>query len=169
MPRHSGQHGVSLVEIMVTLAILAILLMVAMPSYTAFIEKRRITSAAEVVLADVRWARSEAIKRNTRVRIAFTVGTAGNWSYSVLADTDNDNDFSDEASIKTVNGTEFPTVELDEANFSGNAVTTFDPIRGTAGAGSVFLSSSQHNARITVSVLGRSRICGLAGYEACPS
>lgn len=63
---HRGR-GFSLVEVMVSLAILAILAAIAMPSYTSYLNSLGIRGAAESLLAATQKARGEAIRSNNTV------------------------------------------------------------------------------------------------------
>ena len=64
------QHkGFTLIELVVTIAILAILLVIAIPSFKALIINNRITTQANEFVSDVTYARAEAVRRNTRVSI----------------------------------------------------------------------------------------------------
>src|SRR5690606_31146683 len=127
------------------------------------LDKQRITGAAEAMLADLRWARAEAIKRNRKIRVTFTAGSP--WSYSIHADPGGGNTL-----LKTVSGSDFPSTTLSSASFSGGvAYTTFDPVRGTnPNNGTAAITSNNFSAEVKVSTLGRARICGsMGGYEAC--
>lgn len=74
-PRHSGSEpmipkitaGFTLIELMVTVAVAAILLAVAAPSFTSFLASWRLTSTANELIAAVHYARSEAIGLNRNV------------------------------------------------------------------------------------------------------
>lgn len=61
------KNGFTLVEMMVTVAILGILLAVGVPSYQNFILNSRMTTQANDFLTTLNYTRSEAVKRNTRV------------------------------------------------------------------------------------------------------
>jgi len=76
LPRFSG--GFTLVELMVTVIIGAILLSVAVPSFTNLIRRNQITTYANEFGTAVNLARSEAIKRATSVSITSNSGT--NWT-----------------------------------------------------------------------------------------
>lgn len=65
--QQSKARGFTLVELLATLAIAAILTMVAIPSFRSLIEAQRIKSASFDMVAMLTLARSEAIKRNTQV------------------------------------------------------------------------------------------------------
>ncbi|KAF0098756.1 MAG: type IV fimbrial bioproteinis protein FimT [bacterium] len=62
-------EGMSLVEVLATLAILSILLTVAVPAFDAMITSSRFATSANLYLTSLHLARSEAIKRNGRVAL----------------------------------------------------------------------------------------------------
>ncbi|MFQ5936253.1 MAG: GspH/FimT family pseudopilin [Acidiferrobacterales bacterium] len=64
--------GFTLVELIITLVIAAILLAVAAPSMTSFILRDRLTTQANELVADLSYARSEAIKRGAPVTVCKT-------------------------------------------------------------------------------------------------
>lgn len=76
--RRALGHGFSLVELMVTVAVLSVLMVLAVPSFTEWVQNSRIRTAAESVQNGVQFARAEAVRRNARVEFAL-VGTGGGW------------------------------------------------------------------------------------------
>ena len=61
--------GFTLLELMITLAIVAILLVVAVPSFQTFIESNRLTASSNLFLTMLSYARSEAVRRGGTVSI----------------------------------------------------------------------------------------------------
>lgn len=60
-------RGMTLVELLVTLAIAAILMTVAAPSFVRMIKSNSMSGTVNTFLADIRYARSEAVRRGGRV------------------------------------------------------------------------------------------------------
>ena len=59
----------TLIELMIGLAIAAILLLLAAPAYRDFIANTNVRNAAENTVAGLRQARAEAVKRNGQVQL----------------------------------------------------------------------------------------------------
>lgn len=66
---HSG--GLTMIELMVTVAVLGILLATAAPSMSDFIQRQRVRQAAQEMATLMVYARSEATMRNRRVNMFF--------------------------------------------------------------------------------------------------
>ncbi|CAH0348609.1 GspH/FimT family pseudopilin [Aquabacterium sp. CECT 9606] len=64
--------GFTLVELMVTVAILVILLAIGAPQLQTFLVKRSVSTQADIFASALRMARSEAIKRGQRVVVCAT-------------------------------------------------------------------------------------------------
>jgi len=91
------QKGFTLVELMVTVAVLAILTTVGIPMYDSFIENnRRVTTVNELV-SYIHYAHSEAVKRNRHVSLCPSTSGTGcngsNWEDGWIVFVNNDNDF----------------------------------------------------------------------------
>ena len=61
------QHGITLVEVLIVLAIVAVLVRVAAPGLGETVDAVRLRAASSQLLAELNHARTEAIRRNARV------------------------------------------------------------------------------------------------------
>ena len=81
----SQARGFTLVELMVVLVIVAVLLMIALPSFSVLTYRTKLKSYANEVVTSVYLARSEAIKRNADMTLCvaeeadLTCKGSGSW------------------------------------------------------------------------------------------
>ena len=158
--------GFSLVEIITVVAIIGILAAIGVPYYQDMIERNRLKQAVEALKSDMQFARTEAIKRSNDLRLTLIAAT---WCYGIEdSNTACNCGTVGDCAIKTVDGRQFQGITLDNNNN-----VTFSFKRGTAGAMGSTLSSTNYQARVVVSNVGRVRICNpnnlkrLPGYPDC--
>jgi len=115
---HAGEGtgkcaGLTLVELLVVLAVAAILAQIALPNFSEIIQNNRSATQLNDLQTSLTFARSEAIKRNRSVGIckANASGTACqdsgvNWhaGWLVFEDLDNSGDFDAGETILSVHG-----------------------------------------------------------------
>ena len=78
MPSSSRRiAGVTLIELMITLTIAAILLVIAVPSFSSMIQRASLRGAADQTLSVWNLAHFEAVKRNQMVKVGIKTGTSG--------------------------------------------------------------------------------------------
>jgi type IV fimbrial biogenesis protein FimT len=101
------QAGFSLVELMITVAVFALLMMAAVPSFQAWIAGARVRSVAESLQNSLRMSQTEAVRRSRQTSFVLTnaqpaldaapAGNGSNWYARVLPQTAgeaaNENDF----------------------------------------------------------------------------
>jgi prepilin-type N-terminal cleavage/methylation domain-containing protein len=166
------QRGVTLIEMSVTLLVLAVIVVVAVPSFRGMYERRRVVAAAEQVYNQLRLARSEAIKRSAEVHASFSDNDSVNWSFGISDDavtcdstaalgTANDCtlDIDGTDVLEAFSSEDYPNVSM---TFSSASID-FDPIRGTAQSLTVSLVSGDYWAQVRVSPLGAVRLCSPDG------
>jgi len=85
-PRRRTVRGFTLIELMITLAIVAILSSLAAPSFRELVATQRVRSAVSALNESLWLARSEAIKRNAAVEFAFA-NVGNGWSVTAGATT----------------------------------------------------------------------------------
>lgn len=100
MPRvqpHRSTRGLTLIELMIGLAVLALLISLAAPSFRQALARSRLSSAASEFTAAVQLARAEAIRANRRAVLCRSAdgsacnNSAGAWTAWILfVDTDGD-------------------------------------------------------------------------------
>jgi type IV fimbrial biogenesis protein FimT len=71
--------GFTLIELMIGLAIAALLVVLALPSYQVWIADAQIRNAAESIASGMRYAQSQAVTRNSTIEFVLNpiVGTGG--------------------------------------------------------------------------------------------
>ncbi len=83
-----NMSGLTLIELMVTVAVLAILVGIAVPSFTALIQSNKVSSETNDLLASLLSARSEAVKRETNIEVEKLSGDWKNgWSVRIVNKT----------------------------------------------------------------------------------
>jgi type IV fimbrial biogenesis protein FimT len=97
--RRTKERGVTLVELMITLAVTGVLLAIAVPSFESLIASSRLSTSTNDLLSAIAQSRSEAIRRGQRVVLCVQdpanqgqcAATAG-WEQGWLAYIDLDRD-----------------------------------------------------------------------------
>jgi type IV fimbrial biogenesis protein FimT len=120
------QTGLTLVELMVTLAAAIILLAVGLPFFGGMVANNRAVTEANGLLTSFRLARSEAVKRASYVAVAPTsvaAGWEGGWTVYVESDRPGQGDYGtregDETALRT-----WPEVN---ATFTAPTFVAFEP------------------------------------------
>lgn len=119
----SKNRGFTLIELLVTLTVAAILLGVAVPNFSAFLQNNRLTSQANDFVTLLNYARSEAVKRNSSVTVCASANAnaanpacsgATTWETGIIL-------FNDVNGDGNVNGTDV-VLQARQALESGNTL-----------------------------------------------
>lgn len=100
----SKEQGFTLIELMISIALLAILLGLAAPSYRSFITSNRLTAQANELVGDLSLARNEAASRSRNVQVCIAAsstscaGSGSDWAAGWIVWADNNNNGSLDAS-----------------------------------------------------------------------
>ena len=170
------QQGFTLIELMVALAVLAILTVAALPSFSSFRQRSAVREAADQTAAFWNAARFEAVKRNTLVKVGVWKSADGSFCLGA-ATTTNPSDATPcdctlaNPSTKVCDIARFPTTqgEWNRVTAStGSVVAVLEPKRGsladTSDAG-VFVGllappgPMSYTLNMHVDAMGRAVVC----------
>jgi type IV fimbrial biogenesis protein FimT len=184
MRRGHCPQGLTIIELMVVVAVAAVVLTLAVPSLRDFMVRQRVKGINAELVNDLQFARSESITRSRPVRITFgqnetmscyTVHTRG-----LLGDCDCLQpmgaacpDFPELVEIKTVQVPQSTTVSVEPLEGLGQVVLFSGP-RGLASPGEFKVgveSSVSGKLRTTTNALGRPQVCtpdgSITGVATC--
>ena len=164
LPRMSSRkRGLTLVELAVVIALLALFATLATPYFADVLARHRLRATAETLLSDFSEARFLAAQRGQPVHVAFQQGAA--WCWVVASTTPCDCLGTPNCRIKRTLSGDHQGVDVSAASDA-----RFEP--EGLGRGSAELRSSRgHVLRVEVAPTGRARLCSPGGsdtrYPAC--
>ena len=109
--RHRSLAGFSLIELLITLAVLGILFMVGLPSLATWMQNTQVRNSAEAVVAGLQLARTEALRRNRTVQFSLVdaldatcapIVTGRSWVVSVADPTNACDQLPSDAGVQIV-------------------------------------------------------------------
>jgi type IV fimbrial biogenesis protein FimT len=157
------RRGFTLIEMLITVAIVAILAALVAPSFKVMLANAQIRTGAQALFDGLQLARVEAIRRNERV--IFTKGTQSSWGVTVESDgsTVQARSFTEGSPAVTVAVTPAGATKV---TFDGlgrvqpntdasSSITQLDADVPT----SLIPAASSHELRITITTGGAVRLC----------
>jgi len=159
--------GVTLMQLLISLAIVAILAVLGIPSIIFLIENNRVKAAAENFYQQANYARSEAVKKRSNTYLVVKSGSI--WCVGINSTNDCDCSVTKNCSSGNVDSTEFKNVTLSTSGIN-NSNMMFDGLRGTtSGSGSATFTINSKAVTVDINSMGRVRICSnnVVGYPAC--
>jgi type IV fimbrial biogenesis protein FimT len=173
MLRRLYSRGFTLIELMITVALLGVLAVLGMPSYQEWMQNTRIRTTAESIQNGLQLARAEAVKRNARV--VFTLAIDSSWTVGCVtpvADNDGDGVADCPAAIQSRSAAEGSSSDIalvltpDGVNtVTFNSLGQVAPIPAAASFTQVDIDSNalvaemSRNLRVTLGVGGNTRMC----------
>lgn len=160
--------GFTLVELMVTLAVIAILASIAGPSFNNIRDRSRVRAAAEAIYAHLQFARSESIKQNRDLVVGVVAGAT--WCLSISNATGCD---CGTTTCQFGPPTNLAEHTLRSTDFSGISIATnqndviFESRRGMSNGVSITINGANSlSIDVIVSSRGRVRACSttVGGY-----
>lgn len=187
------KSGFTLVELLVTLGVLAIIVMLAVPSFENLMVKRKLRGAIELFYSQVVFAKAQAVKESEEIFVTFTQGNDGAWDFGVTNTAGGCNPGADPADCllaytddqgnaqsltKDFDGAVFPDVSMTHDGAGGTETLSFEPVRGIAtivDISEITLTTSgpDYELRLNIDAIGRVDMCTpsdkeVTGYTICP-
>jgi type IV fimbrial biogenesis protein FimT len=150
-----SEKGFTLVELIITIALIAVVSAIAVPNVLVWRQNAELKGAARDVLSNFQLAKITAIERNTYCTITFSQAPAG---YTLFVDANENLTYDGgEEVVKNVLLSEYGTTSFDTSQGGGDGLTFSNPTNGVAfasdglpksssgfGSGSVFLKNDQN-------------------------
>ena len=176
-------QGLTLIELMLTLTITAVLLAVAIPQMRELIARKRLTGVANEMVTDMRFARTMVIDRSQPILVRFG-STANQWCYTVFSEGVGAGNLCDCTATPICPNVSNPPIALKSVYVrqdsgitlsSVPAVLLFTQFAGPADPAvlNVQLQSSLGGTvRVGLASAGRATVCTVSGqlndFKACP-
>lgn len=156
--------GVTLLELIITVAIVAILGAIAAPSFSTMFRNSRLGTDANDLLADLALARSEAAKRGARVTICVsdsgTSCSGTNWASGriVFVDQGTAGTVDPGDTILRVTSALAGANTLSASSFANNNYIQYRPKGATDSTGTFTLCAGTTGRTITINTTGRATL-----------
>lgn len=181
--------GLTTVELMVSIALVAIVLSLALPSYREMVEKRQLTQGAEQIFAFMNSAQGIASRSNEVVTVSYSRTDRDDWCVGAIQGAvacDCKETVTTETDFCSIDG-RFMVINNDHVgntgimeSIAGDGAYAFDPVRGFLTDLNDSVSMDLHSPndgyqlRLVVSNTGHAVLCSkdadhdVPGYDLCP-
>lgn len=153
--RDKAQRGLTLIELMIGLGILAVLMSLAVPSFQTYLQRQRLKAAAQTLELDLKEARYEAARQGRPIHLSWDAGP--DWCYAIATRPGCDCHGTDSCALKRVRAADLRGLQLVQAQG-----LRFDPATGTAdlvGVAAVWQVRSGERLQVDVNAMGRPGSC----------
>jgi type IV fimbrial biogenesis protein FimT len=160
-------RGLTLLELLVVLAIVAVMMTLALPSFGSIVARHRLKAAAEQLSADLGELRLLAVQRGQALHLDLQPGTQ--WCYALTTVSGCDCRVPQGCQLKTVRAADHPGVTL---LAGGDMLVDARNIAPLQHSGHALLQGSEGaQLRVGLTPLGRPKVCApngaVPGYPTC--
>ncbi len=163
----TARHGgFTLIEMMITLVIAAILLAIGVPSFRALIQNQRMTTTVNEFFAAVNLTRSAALERGMQVRLVPADDAGSDWTQGWIVFVDEDDDKRPDSNETVIfrhgpvpDGMQIETNFDIPPIFIGFSATGSVQMPGGQKGGTMSFQLDDVKRMLRVNFLGRTRIC----------
>jgi type IV fimbrial biogenesis protein FimT len=163
MPRWA--RGLTLIELVIALAVLVVLGALALPTLGARLERQRLDTVAEMLVADINEARFEAARQGRAMHIVLQPG--GGWCWAVATQATCPCGQAQACELRSARGADHAGVAL----VQGQTLHLQSTGQAEAPGSALLESRSGNQLRVEMQSLGRARICAARGahtrYPSC--
>jgi type IV fimbrial biogenesis protein FimT len=157
-------RGLTLLEMSIALAVVAVLATLALPSFGSMMSRHRLKAAAEQMSMDLAELRQLATQRGEPMHVNLSAGPQ--WCYALAVAGGCDCRVPQGCQLKTVRAKDHPGVTLLQAQD-----LRIEPLPGPTSGGAVLQGSDGAQLRVGLGPLGRAKVCAPAaavpGFVAC--
>jgi len=160
----SKKSGFSLIELMMVIAMIAIIVSIAVPGFISWRQKAQLGRFARDIYSSFQKAKMEAVRQNRDCTVSFNQGAC---DYVLYLDGNNDQTWDgspDEPAIQCLTNADYPgvqTVALDDFPVNGadryiifGANGIPKDRDGALAKGGIRMSNGSHEAMVTISFTG---------------
>jgi type IV fimbrial biogenesis protein FimT len=160
-------RGLTLLELLVTLAIVAVMMTLALPSFGSILARHRLKAAAEQMAADLGELRLISAQRGQALHLSLQPGAQ--WCYALATASGCDCRMRQSCQLKTVRATDHPGVTLLAGAELPVDARHVGPLQ--RGGQALLQGSEGAQLRVGLTPLGRPQVCApggaVPGYPGC--
>ncbi len=149
--------GLTLIELVIALAILAVLGALALPSLSARLDQQRLGTAAEMLAADINEARFEAARQGRTMHIIMEPGSG--WCWAVANSGSCPCGQAQACELRSSRGQDHAGIQL----VQGQTLHLQSTGQTESPGGALLESRNGQQLRVELQSLGRPRICAARG------